>query len=191
MNTNIYFKSVLEKDVFIDLKSINTNLEKNILAILKDNFEGKCTNDGYIKHETIKIVTHSSGMIIDKNIKFHILFECMICYPVEGMKIECIIKNITKAGLRCMIDEDNSPLIIFVARDHHHQNLEFNNLNENDKINVKILGQRFELNDPHICVISEFIEKSNSEVNIVDRPGSTTKSTKEKTKKSKLKILDD
>ena len=41
MNTNIYFKSILEKNVFIDLKSVNNNLDNNILAILKDNFEGK------------------------------------------------------------------------------------------------------------------------------------------------------
>ena len=122
MNTNIYFKSILEKNVFIDLKSVNNNLDNNIIAILKDNFEGKCTNDGYIKRETIKIITYSSGIIIDKNIKFNIVFECMICYPVEGMKIQCIIKNITKAGLRCMLEDDNSPLIIFVARDHHNIN---------------------------------------------------------------------
>ena len=190
MNTNIYFKSILEKNVFIDLKSVNNNLDNNILAILKDNFEGKCTNDGYIKRETIKIITYSSGIIIDKNIKFNIVFECMICYPVEGMKIQCIIKNITKAGLRCMIEDDNSPLIIFVARDHHYINSEFNNLKEEDKINVKIIGQRFELNDPHICVISEFIEKDINQPIIGEQSEKTVKSSKEK-KKTKLKILKD
>ena len=76
------------------------------------------------------------------------------------MIIQCVIKNITKAGLRCELNEDISPLVIFVARDHHYNNEEFNNLNENDMINIRIIGQRFELNDSYICVISEFLEKS-------------------------------
>ena len=182
MNTNIYFKSVLEKKIYIELNNVNNNLDDNILKILKNDYEGKCSNDGYIKNDSIKIITYSSGIIIDKYIKFDIIFECMLCYPVEGMIIECIIKNITKAGLRCVIDEENSPLIIFVARDYHYTNTIFNNLNENDKINIKIIGQRVELNDPYICIISEFIDK-------VDK--SNTNKEKSKSKKSKLKILDD
>ncbi len=180
MNTNIYFKSVLEKNIFIDLKSVNNNLDNNILTILKDNYEGKCTNDGYIKRNTIKIITYSSGIVINNSIKFNIVFECMICYPVEGMKIQCIIKNITKAGLRCILDDDNNPLIIFVARDHHYINSEFNNLKEQDKINVKIIGQRFELNDPHICVISEFIDKISNKINIEQQSEKLVKQIKEK-----------
>ena len=190
-NTNIYFKSILEKTIYLGLNNINSNLEKNILTILKENFEGKCTNDGYIKNESIKVITYSSGIIINGNIRFNVVFECMICYPVEGMKLECVVKNITKAGLRCELNENKSPLIIFVARDHHYKNLEFNNINENDLINVKIIGQRFELNDINICVISEFLEKvNNNSVKNIDNELSQQKPSKEKSKKSKLKITD-
>ena len=188
-NTNIYFKSVLEKTIYIDLNNVNSNLEKNILTILKEDYEGKCTNDGYIKSDSIKIITYSSGLILSGSIKFTVVFECLICYPVEGMKVDCIIKNITKAGLRCELNEENSPLVIYVSRDHHYKNDDFNNVNENDLISVKIIGQRFELNDPYICVISEFqekIDKSSSESN-----KQSSKQSKDKVKKNKLNILDD
>lgn len=180
-NTNIYFKSILEKNIYLQLSNINNNLEKNILSLLQDTYEGKCTDDGYIKFNSINIINYSSGLIVDNNIKFNVSFECMICYPVEGMIIDCIVKNITKAGLRCELDEDNnhSPLVIFVARDHYYQNSEFSQLNEDDKINVKIIGQRFELNDKYISVISEYIGKNLN-----------SKMSKEKLKKTKLKILD-
>ena len=98
---------------------------------------------------------------------------------------DCTIKNITKAGLRCELNEDKSPLVIFVSRDHHYQITEFNELVENDKINVKIIGQRFELNDQYISIISEYIGKSiNSKIK-------SPKVSKEKSKKNKLKVLDD
>ena len=179
-NTNIYFKSILEKNIYLQLSNIDNNLEKNILLVVKNKYEGKCIDDGFIKKDSINIINYSSGLIIDNNIKFNVSFECMICYPVDGMIINCIIKNITKAGLRCELDEDNSPLVIFVARDHHYQNTEFNKLNENDKINVKIIGQRFELNDQYISVISEYIGKNLNPI---------SKDTKSN-KKNKLKILE-
>ena len=159
-NKNIYFKSILEKSIYINLDNVNINLEKNINSILKEDYEGKCTNDGYIKKDSINLISYSSGLIVSESIKFNVTFDCLICYPVEGMIIQCVIKNITKAGLRCELNEDISPLVIFVARDHHYNNEEFNNLNENDMINIRIIGQRFELNDSYICVISEFLEKS-------------------------------
>jgi len=191
-NTNIYFKSILEKSIYIDLNNVNSNLEKNILTILQKNFEGKCTNDGYIKNESIKIITYSSGLILSGSIKFTVVFECLICYPVEGMILNCVIKNITKAGLRCELNEDNSPLVIYVARDHHYKNENFNNVNENDLINVKIIGQRFELNDTYICVISEFIKKIDISTQTLQNEKKSVKSSKQfKVKKEKLNIIND
>ena len=179
MNTNLYFKSILEESIYINLNTINLNLEKTILNIIKNNFEGKCSNNGYIKKDSIKLVSYSSGIISGNNIKFNIIFECFICYPTDGMIISCNVINVTKAGLRCELNENNSPLVVFVAKDHHYNNVEFNDIRENDIIKVKILGQRFELNDNYICVIAEFLEKINN-----------NNDNKKKIKK-KLKIIND
>lgn len=84
------------------------------------------------------------------------MFECLICRPVEGQIIECIVKNITKAGIRAIYEsEEESPIIIFIARDHHYNNDYFTNIKENDKILVKVIGIRFELGDENISVLSE------------------------------------
>jgi hypothetical protein len=53
-----------------------------------------------------------------------------------------------------MDNDEYVPLHVFVARDHHFNNNNFNNLNENDKIKCKIVGSRFELNDPYITSIA-------------------------------------
>ena len=94
-------------------------------------------------------------MIQGNTININVVFECEICLPVEGMILSCIIKNKTKAGIRAEIDEDPSPVIIFIARDHHNNNQTFIKANEGDTINVSVIGQRYELNDKYISVIGE------------------------------------
>ena len=75
------------------------------------------------------------------------------------MLINAIAENITKAGIKAKIPGEYSPLVIFIARDHNYSNQKFNNIKENDEILVKVIGQRFELNDTYISVIGEVIEK--------------------------------
>ena len=70
------------------------------------------------------------------------------------MLIDCVAKNITKAGIKAEIDADVTPVIIFIARDHHYSNENFSLVNENDKITVRVIGQKFELNDKYISVIA-------------------------------------
>ena len=43
-------------------------------------------------------------------------------------------KNITKAGIRGeSVDEQPSPFILFIARDHYYANSYFNSIEENEK----------------------------------------------------------
>ena len=92
-------------------------------------------------------------------IEFDVVFSCQVCCPVEGMKINCIVKNVTKAGLKCEIDDKINPLIIFIARDHSFLDSTFTSLKEEDEIQVKILGIRYELNDKFISVIAKLLNK--------------------------------
>ena len=89
----------------------------------------------------------------------------MICCPVEGMLIDCVIKNVTKAGLRAETNEDSSPVIIFIARDHHYSNELFNSVKEDDEIKIRVIGQRFELNDKNISVLGELVGRSRFKSN--------------------------
>ena len=93
-----------------------------------------------------------------------IVFECEICHPVEGMIINCVIKNKTKAGIRAEIDEEPSPVIIFIARDHHNNNQNFIKAQEGDPITVSVVGQRYELNDKYISVIGELKNVSQAKL---------------------------
>ena len=57
------------------------------------------------------------------------VFECEICFPVEGILLSCVAKNITKAGIRAeSATETPSPVVIFIARDHHFNNKLFSEI---------------------------------------------------------------
>ena len=53
---------------------------------------------------------------------------------------------------------EKTPAIIFVARDHHYVNKMFNEVEEGNNITVKIIGQRFELNDVNVSAIAELVK---------------------------------
>jgi hypothetical protein len=74
------------------------------------------------------------------------------------MLINCIAKNITKMGIRAETNENPSPVVIFISRDHHYTSSYFSNIKENDDIQVSVIGQRFELNDKYVSIIAKIVE---------------------------------
>lgn len=169
---NVYSKQMLSRQVSLPITNIGQNLKDILTQSIANKIEGKCQTEGYIKPGTCNIITYSSGNIKGDKVSFNIVFECMICHPVEGMMMTCVAKQITKAGIRAEIDELPSPVIVFIARDHHHTNKMFSKIKENDNITVKVLGQRFELNDTFVSVIAELVDdtsiKKKIKVSIMD-----------------------
>ena len=157
---NIFHKTILTQKVSLSIKQVGNNIKENLETKIINEIEGLCIREGYIKPKSVMVLQYSSGTINCDNIEFTVVFECLVCHPVEGMKILCNVKTITKAGIHTeVVLEDNIvPLIVFVARDHHNLNKAFNEVKEDDEIVVKILGIRFELNDTNICAIGELVE---------------------------------
>jgi hypothetical protein len=48
---------------------------------------------------------------------------------------------------------------VFIARDHHYNVADFGSVKEDDKFTVRVIGQRFELNDKFISIIGEFVKE--------------------------------
>lgn len=164
-NNNLYVKNILSEKININFKNINSNLEETLQNILKKK-EGICVKEGYIKPESIKLLSYSSGELHSNNVEFQVLYECLLTNPVEEMQLNCIVRSITKIGIRAELNDNYNPFLIFVARDHHYDNEYFSTIKVNDIINVKIIGQRYELNDKYISVIGE-LENLDKEKTLV------------------------
>lgn len=152
----VYNKSILETKVALAITEIGKNIKPNLENKITSKISGKCITEGFIKPSSIKVLNYSSGTIAADRVEYHVVFECMICLPVEGMLVECVTKTITKAGIHAQIidDEGNMPVTVFIARDHHHMDQRFQNVKDGDKITARVIGIRFELNDACICAIA-------------------------------------
>jgi len=159
---SIYFKNILQKDLKINISDIGSNLTSIIKEILASTYEGKCLKEGYIKNNSIVVINYSSGLLDTNYVLFTVSFECLICRPIEGMKIKCKVDNVTKAGIRASyFNNIESPIMVFIARDHYYNNSTFTKIKEDDIIIIKVIGTRYELNDNFIYIIAELLKTQN------------------------------
>jgi DNA-directed RNA polymerase subunit E'/Rpb7 len=156
----LFTKTSIKKSLALEAKHINNKLDDHILSKIKNNYEGRCLKYGYIKPNSIHIIKRSIGNVLTSHLNGSILynveFSADICNPLEGSIIEVQVKNKNKMGvLAGIIDEDNSPLNILLARQHHINHLpnEFMALNVDDTISVKVIGKRFEYGHNQISII--------------------------------------
>jgi len=158
----IFSKNVITRKITIPFNSIGGNIKEIIVDKLRMNLEGKCVNEGYVKKDSITILSYSSGVIENNSVIFDVILQATICKPVEGLTIKCNVKNVTKAGIRATVgDENESPIVVFVARDHNYKKPEFNNIKIDDEIIIRVIGSRYELNDKYISIIAELVTKYN------------------------------
>ena len=169
-DNKLYTNIIITRKVNIPMINIGSNLKLNMLKLIENQIAGKCIMEGFVKPNSIEIMSYSNGIQENETIKFQVVFQCLVCNPSEGQLITCVAKNITKAGIRAEVDDENNPLIIFVARDHNYLSKSFSNTKEGQEIVVRVLGQRFELNDKNISVIADLVEgkNKNKKLDIID-----------------------
>lgn len=153
----IYTTILLTRKLEIPFRIIGRNVKDTLEHILSKIVEGKCMAEGFIRPGSVKILTYSNGYLYGKNAIFDCVYECQACSLVEGVVFTCVIKNISLAGIRATLNEPKSPVVVFIARDHHYDRADFTRLQEEEEIRVRVIGQRFEIGDEAISVIGELV----------------------------------
>ena len=194
-NQSLYNLMMINKKVHVGIGNVGNNIKETLEKVIASEIEGKCIVQGYIKPNSVEIITFSSGLVSSNNIVFEVVFQCYVCSPVEGMQINCIAKHINKAGIRAEVKDTPSPVVIFIARDHNYSSQLFSQVKENDNINVRVIGQRFELNDTYISIIAEIIEETSANKHIeqqtknVDEPTQVNVEFSQPIVKKKISLL--
>ena len=155
--SKIYESALIAKSISIPMNQVGSNLMDIIKQKIAISVESKCIVEGFVKPMSTKIISFSSGIIKADTILFDIVFECQVFFPVEGMLLQCIAKNITKAGIKAESLESPSPFIVFISRDHQNMDPEFLAITENNVFTARVIGQRFELNDKYVSIIAELV----------------------------------
>ena len=156
----LYARCLLTRRITLNFVSLigKAEIKEILLQHIREQVENKCTIEGFVHPNTCKITSYSSGTVSGANVRFDVVFECDVCSPSEGSMITCIAKNVTRAGIRAMIDSNVTPVVVYVARDHHFKDEYFESIEVGNVIRVKVIGQRFELNDKHVSIIGELVK---------------------------------
>lgn len=174
MEQPIYNRQVMNVKIRLSFKKITAFLEEEFISYAKKNIVNKCSKEGYISDNYIKVLSYSAGKMVEDGVLFDVLYEFNICYPYEGMELKCKIQNITKIGIKGILteNEEKNPIVIFASR-IHNSHIIMNDENEDmeevdnplkkifsegDEIIIKIIGFRFEINDPSIYVLGQIVK---------------------------------
>lgn len=152
---SLYIDSIIHHVVYVPITDVASNIKSVIQKVSANALEGKCCIHGFVCPGSCTVISYSSGEIRGSNIKYNVVLSCLICNPPEEFKLQCNVTSVTKVGIKATAIDNHSPLVVFLSRDHMRiqQNESFENISVNDNINVKIVGTRFELNDPSVTAI--------------------------------------
>lgn len=161
---SVYQKSLLTRNVSIPMSQMGGDVKK-ILKQSLSIMEGACVEEGYMEPDSIEIFTYSCGVLKGSFASIQVVFECNIANPFAGQLFTCVVEHNTKAGIKARLQTDSeSPFILFLARDHHTAHPTFSEIKEGAIIQVSVLGQRYEINDPKISIIATLIEEIKPEI---------------------------
>ena len=155
MTTNeaLYNKNLLSKKLSISCDELSEDIEELLKSKLIESVGNRCLKEGYVNKDTIKVVNRTIGKInpnhFNGEVYYNIQYEADVCYPKKDMVVSCKIKNINQLGI--MAEEDC--LTIVVAKQYMDKTVDIGKFTIGQKINVSILGSRFDLNDKFITII--------------------------------------
>ena len=174
-NQQIYTKQLVNKKVKVPFSKLSFSIEKIFKEYAEKFIVGKCSKEGYISTNHIKIIQYSAPNCISSDAVYDVLYEFEIYNPYEGQELIVKVSNITKIGIKAVVSSNsrNNPITVFASRLHNEHvimkddniELEQNDISdknvygENDIIKIEVIGYRFEINDSSIYILGKINEK--------------------------------
>ena len=151
------------------------------MRALKQSKEGICSNHGYIKRNSIKIIKISSGKVemstFHGYMNFMVKYSAMVCNPVKGNIVNAIVVNMNNFGILCssFITEDNgsnTPILEIIIPKHSltiQSDVDLkNNVQINNEVKVQIVGKKYQLYNKKISIIGKIVKSNNVNVKLDD-----------------------
>jgi len=141
------------------------NVDNYLKYLLKNKYEGKCHNNGYIIVNSLELIQRSIGNIrtIDSEsyVSYEINYKIKSIVPCIGDIFECVINSITKMGIIGYLNYgDNteievSPLLFIIPREYIDEETKYG---KNDTIKVEVLDTRIKFMSNQIQIIGKKVD---------------------------------
>jgi len=148
----VFERRELKRSVHIHASNLQRSIHVSLLAQLRMNYEGVCTPEGFIQRRSITIVEHSLGRVnlIKGGLDYTVKFQADVCMPHPGQVFRGVVMLKSKIGLHAEL----LPMKVLLPRDLHIGNAEFDDVKENQEVEFKVVGSRFQQGDDSIVVLA-------------------------------------
>ncbi len=141
-----------------ELRNDITSFDGLLMDKLKVQLEGKCSKHGFVIPGTMELLSRSLGYSekgrFTSDFLYYIKAQGKVYNPPDGTIVEGEVSRKSKAGLYVIIED---AIHIMIVRDLHIGNEEFDSIELGERIRVEIKRSRFQVNDPHILSIGQFL----------------------------------
>lgn len=153
MGDPLFERRELVRNVRIDSRFLQRNIQASILAQLRLKYEGVCVAEGYIQRRSITVVDHSLGRInyIKGGLDYTVKFQADICMPHPGQVFRMPVVLKSKLGIHA----ESSPVKALLPRDLHIGVTDFEDVSEQEEIEYEVIGSRFQQGDESIVVLGK------------------------------------
>lgn len=153
MGDPLFERRTIRRNIHIDAKFLQRNIQASLLAQLRHKYEGICVAEGYVHRGSITILEHSLGRtnLIKGGLDYTVKFQADICMPHPGQvfRVPMVLKS--KIGIHA----EMTPMKVLLPRDLHIGNTDFETVKEKEDIEFEVVGARFQQGDESISVLGK------------------------------------
>lgn len=153
MGDPLFERRALVRNVHVDSKFLQRNIEASLLAQLRHRFEGVCVAEGYIQDRSITVLEYSLGRtnFIKGGLDYTVKFQADVCMPHPGQTFRVPVTLKSKIGVHA----EMTPLKVLLPRDLHIGNPDFESVKDGEDIEFEVVGSRFQQGDDTIVVLGK------------------------------------
>lgn len=146
-----------------DLARESIDLQGILQKKLQTKLEGRCSLHGWVKQNSLKIISRSMGYVekgrFTGDIVYHIQCEASVYNPPSGIIVQGEVIRKNKMGMYVNYED---ALRIILPRDLHIGDETYDTINIGDRVSVEIKKSRFQVNDEFILSVGLFRGKEGN-----------------------------
>ena len=176
--TNLFIPIKFKVDISILVCELHFNKDQNISFndIVKnkliEKYEGICSKFGYIKKNSLVMLSRSCGEFIkehfNSSLLFHTSCKADVCNPAIGSKFKCKVVNKNSFGLTCEGEHEGEVVMRIMIPNTTAKILNeidiTNEIKINDIILIEVLGNKYLLLDKVITIIGRALKQENIKI---------------------------
>lgn len=144
-----------------DPKEIQTSIKNILEEKLRLKYEGFCNANGYVRKGSIKLIAKSMGVAESGRFTGNFLYDCKISadvyYPIANSLVDVRILKKNAMGAYAVLsagaDDIDEAMQVNIPRDLHPRSAEFEAIEPNQIVKIRILRSRFQINDRFIMAV--------------------------------------